>query len=108
MHRFRRNDFFVISGHLRIEVEKLDYKLVDVTDLGPGDYTSVPPGEYHRFVSGEELVEALEVYYPEPLDESDIVRKDHGGVVEQDGFNIGRWTELVGSYDRTRKVPTIK
>jgi mannose-6-phosphate isomerase-like protein (cupin superfamily) len=79
MHRWRRNDFFVLSGRLTIEVQKVDYPLTDKTELGPGDYTSVAPGEYHRFVSGDEPVEALEIYYPEPLNAEDITRADHGG-----------------------------
>jgi mannose-6-phosphate isomerase-like protein (cupin superfamily) len=97
-HHFRRNDFFVISGNLKIEVEKLDYQLVDTTVLGPGDYTSIPPGEFHRFVSGDSPVEALEIYYPEPLSESDIVRKDHGGSVQQDSPDTRRGSESAGSY----------
>lgn len=79
MHRFRRNDFFVISGLLKIEVQKNEYALTDVTELYAGEYTSVQPGEYHRFVTGEDPVEALEIYYPEPVSEADIVRTDHGG-----------------------------
>ena len=78
MHRLKHNGFFVISGHLRIQVEKLDYALTDTTELGPGDFTTVRPGEYHRFVTGPEPVAALEIYYLEPLGE-DITRKDHGG-----------------------------
>jgi mannose-6-phosphate isomerase-like protein (cupin superfamily) len=81
VHRYRRNDFFVISGRLTIEVQKLEYALTDETELGPGDYTSVAPGEYHRFVSGDAPVEALEIYYPEAVSESDISRADHGGRV---------------------------
>lgn len=77
MHRLKHNAFYVVSGRLWIVVEKLDYALTDTTELGPGDFTTVPPGEYHRFVSGPEPVSALEFYYLEPLSE-DITRKDHG------------------------------
>jgi mannose-6-phosphate isomerase-like protein (cupin superfamily) len=77
MHRNKHNGFHVIAGSLLIEVHKNDYELVDVTRLGPGETTSVKPGEYHRFVSEASQVIALEWYYPEPLSE-DIVRKDCG------------------------------
>jgi mannose-6-phosphate isomerase-like protein (cupin superfamily) len=82
MHRNKHNGFHVIAGTLLIEVHKGDYELIDLTRLGPGDTTSVKPGEYHRFISEEAHVTALEWYYPEALSE-DIVRKDcgasHGG-----------------------------
>ena len=82
MHRNKHNGFHVIAGVLLIEVHKSDYELVDITRLVPGETTNVKPGEYHRFISEESWVTALEWYYPEPLSE-DIVRKDcgasHGG-----------------------------
>jgi len=76
-HQFKWNAFFVMSGRLSIVVEKTDYPLTDVTELGPGEFTTVRPGEYHKFRSGSEPVQAIEIYYPETLSE-DIVRKDHG------------------------------
>lgn len=76
-HKFKHNAFFVQSGRLFIEVHKNDYALVDVTELGPGDMTSVKPGEYHRFYTEGEECRAIELYYPEQLSE-DIVRKDAG------------------------------
>jgi len=76
-HRFKWNGFFVTKGTLTIEVHKNDYALVDKTVLGPGEFTTVGPGEYHRFISHREPVEAIEVYYQEPLSE-DIVRKNAG------------------------------
>jgi mannose-6-phosphate isomerase-like protein (cupin superfamily) len=77
MHRTKHNSFHVIAGTLLIEVHKSAYKLIDITRLGPGDTTTVKPGEYHRFISRASHVIALEWYYPEPLSE-DIVRKDCG------------------------------
>lgn len=68
------------SGRMFIEVHKNDYALVDVTELGPGEFTTVRPGEFHRFITKGEPAQALEIYYPEELSE-DIVRKDVGGVV---------------------------
>lgn len=78
-HQFKHNAFLVLSGRLSIVVEKNDYALTDVTELGPGDFTTVPPGEYHRFVSHDEPVDAIEFYYVEPVAADDIVRKDCGG-----------------------------
>lgn len=78
-HEFKWNGFLVLSGRLLIEVSKKAYDLVDVTELGPGEFTTVKPGEYHRFVTKDEPVQAIEIYYPEPLSE-DIIRKDIGGL----------------------------
>ena len=77
-HEHKWNAFIVLSGKLSVAVHKRDYELVDVTHLGPGEMTIVRPGEYHRFQSGAEAVDALELYYPQELGE-DIVRKDVGG-----------------------------
>jgi mannose-6-phosphate isomerase-like protein (cupin superfamily) len=78
-HRARWNAFYVLSGKLRIEAQKNEYALTDVTMLGPDDLTSIQPGEYHRFLTGDEPVEALEIYYPPWVSDEDIVRADHGG-----------------------------
>jgi quercetin dioxygenase-like cupin family protein len=82
-HEFKWNMFYVKSGQLAIEVEKNDYKLVDTTILNPGQWTSVRPNEFHRFRSLDTEVEALEIYYLEPLT-TDIVRKNVGGVLEKE------------------------
>ncbi len=79
-HNYKHNAFFVIDGTLTIEVHKNNYDLVDKTVLGPGDFTTISPGEFHRFVSGLQPVSGLEIYYIEPLSD-DIVRKDHGGIL---------------------------
>ena len=50
-HEFKWNMFYVISGELVIEVQKNDYPLLDSTPLGPGEWTSVKPNEFHRFRS---------------------------------------------------------
>lgn len=79
-HDYKWNAFYVISGELTIAVEKKSYPLVDETALRAGDFTTVKPGEFHRFISHNNPVEALEIYYPECLSE-DIVRRDVGGMV---------------------------
>lgn len=79
-HQHKFNSFLVVSGTLKIEVVKKAYNLVDVTTIGPGEITEVPPGEEHRFVTADEPVEAFELYYPAPITE-DIIRRDVGGIV---------------------------
>lgn len=83
VHRRKWNSFSVISGRLFIDVIKNDYSLTDVTELGPGDTTTVRPGEHHRFRTGPEGCEAWEEYYPDALSD-DIERKDHGGPTTPD------------------------
>jgi len=77
-HERKWNAFYVEHGRLFIEVHKLAYDLVDLTELAPGEITTVAPGEYHRFFTrGGPTVECLEIYYPEPLSD-DIIRKTVG------------------------------
>jgi mannose-6-phosphate isomerase-like protein (cupin superfamily) len=76
-HFFKWNAFYVQSGTLFIEVRKNDYELIDVTEVKPGQLTTVKPTEYHRFVTKDEPVVGIEIYYPETLSE-DIIREDHG------------------------------
>jgi mannose-6-phosphate isomerase-like protein (cupin superfamily) len=77
-HQYKSNLFYIISGTLEIHVHKNDYDLVDVTVLSAGDWTTVSPNEYHKFVNNsDDIVHALEIYYPQPI-QSDILRKDTG------------------------------
>ena len=80
-HEFKWNMFYVIKGELAIEVQKNDYDLLDVTPLSAGEWCSVKPNEFHRFRSITD-VEALEIYYLEPLT-ADIVRQNVGGALEE-------------------------
>lgn len=83
VHRAKWNAFYVMSGRLFVERVKDDYpRLTDVTELRPGAITTVPPGEHHRFRTGEQPCEALEIYYPEILGE-DIERRGQGGPVDE-------------------------
>ncbi|MCI0554007.1 MAG: hypothetical protein L0287_23915, partial [Anaerolineae bacterium] len=77
-HNFKWNAFYVERGTLKIAVHKKDYPLVDVTVLGPRDFTIVKPGEKHLFFTEREACECIEIYYPESLSE-DIIRSDVGG-----------------------------
>jgi mannose-6-phosphate isomerase-like protein (cupin superfamily) len=76
-HERKWNAFYVSAGVLFIEAHKLNYDLIDETILHPGDFTTLPPAEYHRFYTRDAAVECLEIYYPEPLSE-DIIRKTIG------------------------------
>ena len=79
-HNHKWNAFLCLSGELTIVVRKNDYNLTDKTVLKPGEMMEVAPGEFHRFESGEQPVDALELYYLEPLSD-DIVREDCGGAL---------------------------
>ncbi len=78
-HEFKFNYFYVLKGKLFIEVHKNDYKLVDVTELNEGQYSTIPPNEYHKFFTGNQAVEAFEVYYLNPISSNDIKRENVGG-----------------------------
>lgn len=82
VHRRKWNAFLVLTGRLFIDVVKNDYPLTDVTELGPGEATTVGPGEHHRFRTGPEGCTAVEMYYMDALS-NDIERKDHGGPVAE-------------------------
>ncbi len=77
-HATRWNGFLVTSGRLTVEVHQADYDLVDSTVLGPGEFTTVAPGLWHRFVSGPEGATCFELYYPASLEARDIERRDVG------------------------------
>lgn len=76
MHKYKWNGFYVEKGILEIHIWKHDYKLVDITTLYPGDYTSVAPNEYHMFVCKEDCI-CFELYWPE-FCKNDISRESVG------------------------------
>lgn len=78
LHKHRWNGFYCIAGKLAIQVWQRDYDLVDETILGPGDFCKVKPGLYHRFI-GVEDGSALELYWVDGLQGTDIEREDVGG-----------------------------
>src|SRR3990167_5653099 len=66
-HAQKWNLFYCISGRVFIDIEKKDYPLTDTTELGPGEATTVRPGEVHHFYTKDEPAVVLEAYYLEPL-----------------------------------------
>lgn len=78
IHKHRHNLFHVLSGRLQVSIQR-ENGIVDETVLGPGETTSVPPGELHWFLAIEETT-AIEVYYPHPVEDRDIERQSVGGV----------------------------
>lgn len=92
MHRFKTNAFYCLHGSVVVEVWK-ENGLMDKTILGPGDSTSVPPGEKHQFstlkladikiidpsFNDNDQVEVIELYYPESINKEDIQRSSQGG-----------------------------
>ena len=81
VHRRKWNAFIVTRGRLFVDVVKNDYPLTDTTKLEAGDVTTIRPGEHHKFRTGRQSCEALEIYYPDVLSE-DIDRKGHGGPID--------------------------
>lgn len=79
LHSHKYNMFYVISGEIEIHTWKNDYQLVDVTVLGPGERTTIKPGEYHQFKINKDA-EVLEVYWVE-LSLGDINRESCGGSI---------------------------
>ena len=67
----------MLEGNLKVIIYKQDSQ--DETILTEGMFSDVPPGVDHRFEAMEDT-KALEVYWIDGLDPSDIVRKDTGGL----------------------------
>lgn len=82
-HHRKWNSFTVIQGLLYIDVVLDDGRTIDTTTLGPGESTTVAPGVFHRFRTGQHPCVATEEYYPDTLSE-DIKRLDQGGPVEDE------------------------
>lgn len=81
-HDSKWNAFVLVEGSLTIERGD-EYTIQPEREalvMQPGDLTTLPPGEWHRFVNdSKRQCLALEVYYPAALSE-DIVRGSVGGV----------------------------
>lgn len=84
-HNFKTNLFFVTLGELIIKTYK-DGEVVDETLLQEGEWTKVPPGEFHEFQTRSQHCQAIELYYPEGI-KDDIIRLDQGGKIP-DGYAL--------------------
>lgn len=81
LHRHKHNGFLVVSGQLSVRVWPEGGPAGgDVTALGPGDWTDVPPGVWHRFECQADTL-LIEAYWPAGVDGADIVRADIGGTL---------------------------
>jgi len=76
-HEHKWNRFFLISGSLKVIIYRDDGE--DVTILGPGQFTDVPPGVFHKF-EALDACECLEVYWVDQLQSGDIQRRTVGGI----------------------------
>jgi len=82
-HKFKFNRFVVLKGKLQITIWK-DYgteTLQDVSILGISQECTVSPGDFHKFEALEDTT-VLEIYWVD-LNENDIVREDHGGMINE-------------------------
>ena len=76
-HEQKWNRFIVLEGALKVIIYKQDSQ--DETILTEGMFSDVPPMIDHRFECLENA-KALEIYWTDGLDPTDIVRKDSGGL----------------------------
>ena len=76
-HEKKWNRFIVLEGTLKVIIYKQDSQ--DETILTEGMFSDVPPMIDHRFECLENT-KALEIYWTDGLDPTDIVRKDSGGL----------------------------
>ena len=76
-HENKWNRFVVLSGRLKVIIFKDSGQ--DETILTAGMFSDVPPKVDHKFEALEDTT-ALEIYWTDGLDPSDIVRKDSGGM----------------------------
>lgn len=78
-HKSKWNRFFVIRGKLQVTIFKEDGQ--DHTIITAGQFTDVPPGEWHTFKCLEDC-EFIEVYWIDPLISGDIERRTSGGIAK--------------------------
>ena len=76
-HDHRLNRFYVSRGTL--EVLAWNGGEPDVTVVWPGDIVDVPAGIWHQFRS-RDVVDAIELYWPDFDPRHDIQRRSIGGV----------------------------
>lgn len=83
IHKYKWNRFIVMKGKLKITIFEPSEEpnvdpIEDVTILGAGMSSDVPPGKLHIFEALEDSI-ALECYWV-VLDAGDIVRHSVGGI----------------------------
>lgn len=78
-HNHKSNLFYVISGKLEVTIW-LGQGSKDITVLGSGQATAVPPGLWHRFrgLTDVECIEIYQVFLQEP----DLERRTTGKLEE--------------------------
>ena len=78
-HLMKWNRFCLLHGKLKVIIYRPNSE--DTTILEAGQFTDVPPGDFHRFEAIEDS-ECLEIYWVDDLDMFDIERSDSGGIKE--------------------------
>lgn len=81
IHEKRWNSFYILKGSLDVLIYRKygDKEFEEKTTLKVGECSDVPPQVEHRFQCNE-YCEALEIYWVDEIEGSDIVRKDNGGL----------------------------
>lgn len=88
-HKHKWNAFYVVRGHLILDIERVNGCMPVPHDLSAGDFYTVKPAALHQFRTPvDEGCICLEIYYVEPLSE-DIIRRDVGERIDKD-YTIGQ------------------
>ena len=77
LHQHRWNGFYIIQGRLLIRTWKNTNTLEDLTTLCTGQWTQIPPGEFHQFEALSDT-KAIEIYWPSACMQEDIKRETQG------------------------------
>lgn len=88
IHKHKFNQFIVLKGKLQISIWKQYAKeeIEDITILTEFQECIVNPNDPHKFLALEDTT-VLELYWVE-LNEVDIVREDHGGMIDEKATDI--------------------
>lgn len=96
-HKYKFNRFIVLKGKLKVTIWKdygNDSQLEDVSILDNSQECTVNPGDFHKFEALENTT-LLEIYWVE-LNKDDIIRLDHGGVID-----YAQTADLCGTWKRS-------
>lgn len=88
LHKYKYNRFIVLKGKLQVSIWKnyKDEMIEDISILKDSQECTVAPNEYHKFMALENTT-VLEIYWVQ-LCESDIMREDHGGMMNETETDI--------------------